>query len=237
MSVADFVSELFESGRVRIFSAARPTTEEIAEALPILVQIEADYRRSLPGRPPEFSLPAAEWSLHKFYRAAQFLIDRAANADTVESELAAPYEACIDASTHYSVDVMFQFLPDLARLSRAAATDDPLIKPLLKWAEDWPLSSVGMADVVPRGLSVVTDHPALLRLYVDRIIERGDRARLNCPVVRESVRAALGLHPELANELAHAVEEMNRIGSNGPNETGPNEAETNEAETNETGLT
>ena len=39
----------------------------------------------------------------------------------------------------------------------------------------------------------------------DRIIERSDVSRLGHPIVRESVRAALGAFPELAPRIATAL--------------------------------
>jgi hypothetical protein len=112
-------------------------------------------------------------------------------------------------AVHYSVDLTFRFLPDLTKQVRAVASDDPLAVELLRWAEHWPLSSVGVdgldTQAVDAALPAIVADDCLLRLYVDRVIDRRDHARLHHPAVRQAVAAALGVHDDLAPHLAKTL--------------------------------
>jgi hypothetical protein len=48
-------------------------------------------------------------------------------------------------------------------------------------------------------------HPALRRIYADRIIAAGDTSRLGDPRVDEVLRADLGMHRELAPAVASGL--------------------------------
>ena len=111
-------------------------------------------------------------------------------------------------AVQYSVDVMMRFLPDLIRHASAVPREDPLMATLYGWAADWPLSSVGVPLDRPVDAaaveSIVSDR-ALLTLYVDRIVARKDLSRLSHPSVVEAVRAAIGIHADLAPEVHAAL--------------------------------
>ena len=62
-----------------------------------------------------------------------------------------------------------------------------------------------MAEVGPVDPGAVAQHLALLALYVDRVIATRDVSRLADARVRDGVRRALGLHTELAPQLAAAL--------------------------------
>jgi hypothetical protein len=73
-------------------------------------------------------------------------------------------------------------------------------------ATRWPLSSVGIPGIGPAEIDVLAGHPCLLKMYVDRIIARRDVGRCCDPRIGHEVRKALGLFPQLAPEIAAAVE-------------------------------
>ena len=106
---------------------------------------------------------------------------------------------------HYSADLSLRFLPDAWRLARDASESDPLVSFLLKTANRWPLSSVGISSTSISSVDGFATDPSLLALYVDRIIERRDNSRLDDPRVRESIRRAVGAHDVLAPALATMV--------------------------------
>jgi len=102
------------------------------------------------------------------------------------------------------VDLTFRYLPDLAKLARSASERDPLLAHIVRWAVDWPLSSVGMVGIGPVQIDNLAKDRCLLKLYVDRVIARGDKSRLCDPRVREAAQQAIGLFPELAANMASA---------------------------------
>jgi hypothetical protein len=79
---------------------------------------------------------------------------------------------------------------------------DPLVQELKTLAAAWPLSSVGVPDLPPPNLDSFASHPALARLYADRIIAAGEASRLGNALIDDLLRADLGIHHHLAPELA-----------------------------------
>jgi hypothetical protein len=108
------------------------------------------------------------------------------------------------SGVHYSVDLTFRYLPDLVRIARTAASDDPLVGALRTWCRRWPLSSVGVAQLGEIELGPIAKSAGLMQMYVDRIIAREDLDRLAGGPAREAVRGTLGMYPELAPKIARS---------------------------------
>ena len=72
------------------------------------------------------------------------LVFRDEPAAAIAEALGPPCPAPITPSTHYSVDLVFRFLPEVVIFARSAAAHDPLVEHLERFAREWPLSSVGM---------------------------------------------------------------------------------------------
>jgi hypothetical protein len=201
----EFLSNLYSSGRVRVGRPEEIAEEELRGADSAIAAFETQYRRDLPGEPPEVCMPAARWAAMMVYRACQFAAFREIPEAAVVQSLSLACPEGDPPSVHYSVDLSMRFLPDLVKLARSAAERDPLVTQLAALAAQWPLSSVGVAGVGTVDVEPLVGHPCLLGMYVDRVIARRDTARLSDPRVCEAVRRALGLFPELAPEMAVAV--------------------------------
>src|SRR5262249_13871359 len=124
---------------------------------------------------------------------------------------------------HYSVDLVFQYLPDLFQLAHGAAQDDPLLEILKHWSAQWPLSSVGIADIADPQIAPLLC-PELLPFYACRIIQRQDRSRLVHARVREEVRKQLGIHRQLAPDLRSALEGDYNEGKSALHRSAPEES-------------
>jgi hypothetical protein len=206
MGQATFLRALIEHGRVRVDPPIKnPATADDDEVATVLRDWEAANRAEFPGAPPAVSWAVVQWALAQFHSACQFAVFRDVPSATVTATLSAACPAAPGPSQHYSVDLIFRFLPDLLRLAKSAAEGDPLCDCLRRWAGEWPLSSVGIAGVNPADISPVCEDAGMLRLYVDRVIARRDTSRLNDLRVRSAVRAALGLFVELAPPIAAAL--------------------------------
>jgi hypothetical protein len=200
--IDSFLNTLFDHGRVRVGHPDQPLPKDsLHQSGLLLVQYEDIRRLAFPGEPPPFSLPAAQWAATTFYRACQ-----AATFRDLPAELLPEFfrEACPEGnlpSLHYSVDLVFQFLPDLSKLAGHVSPSDPLLEHLREWANQWPLSSVGMKDISPPSLRGIVEHPGLLQYYVDRVIARKDVTRMAHPDVRKATRRALSLYQGLFPEF------------------------------------
>jgi len=203
--LAEFLDQLFEHGHVRIGLPQQAVTpDDRAASTNRLVRFNEVRELEFPGIAPEFSVSCAIWSAEQFYRACQAAAFRDLDEATLQQGLAAPCPLADLPSKHYSVDLVFRFLPDLIKLAAGLSPDDPLVKILRQWAGQWPLSSVGMSEVEVISLSGIADVPEMLRYYVDRVIARRDISRLSDPVVQVAVRRALGLYlDQFPDFLAH----------------------------------
>jgi hypothetical protein len=207
MSLRAFLSALFEHGRV----AVAPPHEhlpsaDVREAEQVLALRAAEVAREFPGEAPPLEISVAVWGASTLYRACQLTIYRELDAGAIDELLSAPCPAGETASRHWSADLAFLFLPDVIRHAAAASEADPLVGKLRELAAQWPLSSVSVAGIQPKGVAEIASHPGLLRLYVDRILARKDWPRLADPAVREAAAATLGAYLREWPEAAKAME-------------------------------
>ena len=201
MSLASFLRSLFEDGRVRVPALVPLPESDLAAAERELTNFERLHRLEMPGQPPALDLVAARWAAVVFFRACQFTVYRDLHVSEMGRELGQCCPHQRSPVVDYSVDVVYRFLPGLLTLARSASENDPLVGYLRGWARDWPLSSVGIADLGAFDVSSFVHHPALRALYVDRIIAAGDASRLSEERVRQAVESAVGLHRVLAGNL------------------------------------
>ena len=204
-TLAAFLDCLLTEGRVRVAKPTDACEKELRETDEVLAAFETQYKRELPGEPPPLAPAAARWGAVMFHRACQFAVFRDLGEAEMARALAAECPGDDSPATHYSVDLTFRYLPDLLKLRGAPSQRDPLVSRLTRWADQWPLSSVGVAGAKPLRVEAIVGHPCLLRLYVDRVIARRDASRLSHPRVCDCVRESLGIFPELAPEMASAL--------------------------------
>jgi hypothetical protein len=206
MAFSEFLNNLFAAGRVAVPEPSELSAQEIQDGLRVLQEYEADWRMEMPGQAPPFDRNAASWAATQFYEACQLTVFRDLGVDRIAALRISESQHGESVSVHYSVDLTFRYLPDLIQLARATAGDDPLVELLLQWACLWPLSSVGVVGVQNVDIRPLVTSSSLLGLYVDRIIARGDSARLTTnEQVRAAVQTALGLYPCLAPKLSAAI--------------------------------
>lgn len=201
MSVAGFLTDLFESGRVKV--ASEPLAELGVEVDPILESAERIAALNFPGAAPAFSLPTARWATLTIYRACHLIVCRDLDERTLKNWLREPCSCAVTPETSYSADLLFQYLPDVIAMTRALSSGDPLLQELLRLAREWPLSSVDVSDLGPVRTDAFIGHPGLRQLYADRIIARRDTSRLGDTRVENTVRQALGAYPELCRDISN----------------------------------
>ncbi len=207
-----FLNTLFHSGELRISrSDAHFESRSINDAL---IHFESIWRNQLPATLPKFVPDMASRASHVLFLLARAVVFREIEMEQTVSLIRKCGLTTSDLpEDHYSVDLVFQFLPQVTERAARISESDPLIDQLLSIGRQWPLSSVGMKSCAPDEIPLALQHPTLWKIYTDRIISRKDLSRVNLPVVRDAVAAAIGpfanLAPEISNGLQPRAEALN----------------------------
>lgn len=203
-----FAEELFVTGRVRLTTDNSPDEVDVTETVVRVLDFETTQRLDLPGIAPAVDEAALRWALVAFYHACQFQVYRHLGVSSLSDRFAAEPPSGSTAEAHYSVDLVFRFLPDLVKLAQSGSPEDPLLATLTEWCEAWPLSSVGVSDVKPPHCEPILADECLLRIYVDRILRTQDESRLSDQRIRDEVSRAVGVFPELGGEVMKSLSNM-----------------------------
>ena len=195
--LAAFTKSLLSGRLVQVGHPTISPADEIDASTDLLVEFEQHYRLELPGAAPEVDRQAAAWAITTLYRMAALTVHRDVGEDVIRELLSSPAPDPKSPKSHYSVDLSLRFLPDLVKLAKSAASDDPLITQMQNVGQQWPLSSVGVAGIGRVDIDPLRTSDTLMRLYVDRVLATGDADRLKDSVVAEAVAAAVGNYPEL----------------------------------------
>jgi hypothetical protein len=219
--LAEFVSSLWETGQVRVpelpadgsltFSA-----DDLAESELRLLSFASDESAALPGSPPAIDNQAAMWGLKAVFTVSSLIVHRRLTVAAFEPVLVFRHLKPVTTSVIYSVDLTLQCVPELHRMALALAESDPLCDVLEHLGRSWPLSSVGLRfraghepddQTIGDAVTTLWQNDCLRQLYLDRITEREALERLNAPLVRDAIRAILGLHHDLSPVIAAAIED------------------------------
>jgi len=219
MAYYKFLKDLLADGRVTVPEFSPLEDHDVAAGDQVIAEYERQNRLEMPGSAPRFVAATSRWAGIRFFRACQFVVHRDIGVETLIEELSVPYGEPVSPDVHYSVDLIFRFLPDVAKLTSGIAENDPLLDHLEGWARQWPLSSVGMPGVDDAQIRGFEDNASLMRLYADRIIARNDKLRLSHKGARHAVRAALGMFPDdLAAGISDALLQYDQAHDGDPEE-------------------
>jgi hypothetical protein len=155
---------------------------------------------------PSFQAHAALWAARILYHLCQFTACRDIGPEQIHATCRVPCPAPHNPETAWSVDLSFRHLPDVYRLAHLSQAD-PLVEELKELAAAWPLSSVGLPGLSKPAVDSFIEHESLRRLYADRIVASGDTSRVGYdPRVDQILRADLGIHQQLAPDLARRLQ-------------------------------
>ncbi len=199
MALARFLRTLQVDGA----DSAPPGEEQtLADALRAMdTAVRLDRPEELPG----FDLASAEWATKQLYAICLALQQGQSGDIAPGNPVPAGQQSCPgayqDPATHFSVDLALRHLPTVFTPASTLAKEDPRREALLQLAHDWPLSSVGMAEVTAVDASVILSHDGLRRTYVERILRRRDESRRRNAGTEQAVAAVMAEHVAFANEV------------------------------------
>ena len=197
-----FLESLFEAGEIEI--AASPSESRDTRTIEATIRrYELIWRMQQPLEPPAFDVAQALIAAKILESACRAVVYRHIELEQFEQSIhGTGLHLNDDPCLHYSVDLLFCFLPQVAERAARVSESDPLLNALRTLGRQWPLSSVGMPGCEPASVPHAFEHPSLWRMYIDRIISRKDKSRLNIPLVRDAVAATIGPFPHLAPHFA-----------------------------------
>ncbi|MEZ6057554.1 MAG: hypothetical protein R3C01_12705 [Planctomycetaceae bacterium] len=205
LSVRVFLEQMWLDGHVRVDDDQPAKQSDVHDAAEWAVEHELSLREHLAYEPPAVSVDCLAWAIRQMYGAAQLAVFRQLGAEEIPRRF---NDTCpenpVTATTVYSVDLVFRFLPDVVRIVKAMNPDDPLLHRLLEWGSQWPLSSVGISGVTATEIEPILGDRCLSMMYADRIIRTEATDRLLDRRVREFVGRILDPFPELSPKL-HSV--------------------------------
>jgi hypothetical protein len=198
--LAVFLKGLAEEGRAVVWPG--PLAENPTKTLIVLCQFDELARHEIGLEPPQFSPDAALWAAQLIYDLSQFTVCRDIGEERVKAACKIPCPGPVGPEAHWSADLTLRHLPRLFQFARHLSNGDPLVQQMKIIATAWPLSSVGITGLEGVHIDPFIGHPALRRLYADRIVSTGDTSRLGDPRVDDLLRADLGLYRDLAPAIA-----------------------------------
>ena len=160
--------------------------------------LEAYYKtdiQNLANGAPEFDADAALWAAQYVYHSMQFLLLRQLKEEEIIATLNM-YGKPQTAAAIYSADITLRHLPDLVNAAKGLAPDDVLVTKLNETATQWQYSSVGIAIQSAEISEAVLENNALRIEYIDRIVARRDKSRLQDAITKNMITEALGIHSE-----------------------------------------
>ena len=199
-SLAVFLQALAADGSAVVSNTPCGSADDAS--LTILEEIDARARQELGLEAPPFSPGVAAWSAMHLYNACRFAVCRDIGAPEIRAAFADPCPEPRGPETDWSADLLFRHLPQVYRLARHLCNADPLLLELQQLCRAWPLSSVGVNGLPTLDISSFIQHPALRRLYADRVFMAGDLSRVGHALLDDLLRMDLGAHRELAPEFA-----------------------------------
>jgi hypothetical protein len=171
-SLVEFVQRLYQEGEVVLKAQPQLDARQRAEAVPVLESIFADYRLAVAGPLIEFDAMTAVAASELLWQACWFLVSRQEPVAELNRCLSMARRPTTPAQ-HLSGDLLFRYLPQVHRRSRARAADDELAELLTVLLREWPLSGV-LADIAEAPLTPLDfgGHPGLLLLYAERLAQK-----------------------------------------------------------------
>lgn len=203
-----FLEQLFTTGEVSVLPPG--TAFDILEDVdPEILRFDRAARLALASQAPELDLEVAAWAASLLAESARLAIAREMGPKQIEEIFTRECPRRRSPEVDYSADLFLRYVPDLLKWVQRLASDDPLVARLRQVAADWPLSSVGIKELMVVGdLAPFIEHPGLRQLYVDRILSTGDIGRLKDERVARAVRAALGAYPDLSPVVSRELEKV-----------------------------
>lgn len=192
------IHHLFDSNEVVLYGKVDLVDVEhekpVIELLRKIYYTEAlDY----PYEPPKFDEKAASWSSKVLFYAAQLVMYRAHDSNSL-SDIIRPYDFEVTDSAILTADLSLRFVPFLVRNLEQINVEDellPILNDILKqWHFSGLLSDTELEHIV---FGKGYNNQCLLQMYADRVISLKRIKVAKMSKINPLVKSALGNYEEL----------------------------------------
>lgn len=187
------LENLFRTNNVVLYGRIDSISEE--QELEVVLLLEEMYTYESLGYPemaPDFNRSAAVWSSKVLYYAAQLVLYREHNEETI-TDLFTDYSGMKTPSAIITADLCLRYLPELVKYLSQIEVNDELIgvlnSILFEWHYSGLLSDIDLREV---DLKDQLDDPCMSKLYINRVIEQKQKAVGQKDFLKPLVTAALG---------------------------------------------
>lgn len=165
----------------------------------VLNLLEAYYNREALGYPfvaPIFDRMSALWSSKILFHAAQLLMYREHEAESIQ-QLIPAYAKPKTAAVILSADITLRFIPNILKQLEVISIEDSLIPVLKTLLQEWHYSGL-LSDVELSSPSFDEEfeNKCLMQKYTDRVIEQKKLKIAKMNPVFPWVKRSLGNHAE-----------------------------------------
>ncbi len=191
------IKQLREQEEVMLYNNLLQINE--VDANEVLEFLKKEYENeslNFPYQVPSFHPQAALWAAKTLYFSAQLLLYREHKEADLDSFIP-NYDKTIGASELLSADLCLRFMPQLIQQLKFIDTEDKLIAILEQKLATWHYSGIHYPLAVETlDFTVVSEHPCLLQLYTNRIIQYKKIKLAQLPVFKTWIEANLGIYTQ-----------------------------------------
>lgn len=189
----DFVKDLFETGKIKVAKEMTDFSENDKEiALEILSRYFETYSKQFPNSHTlNFNVDTAFWAIDYLYKLCQVLLLRELSDEQVLNYLP-KYTHKQSRNEVFSVDLIFQFIPELFRISKELSPADVVTHEMKELANTWSFSLFEIAENMQVGY--IENDPVLLDVFCNRIIEKNYTKAIISETIKNNVLTHIGNH-------------------------------------------
>ena len=193
--LTDFLKGLFEDGKLKVekkITDFDSVDEDIA--LDILDHYFENYKFAFPHSSElKFNSNTCIWALKYLYRLSQALLIRELSEEEVQS-LLPKYAYGKSRDEVLSVDLIFQFIPQLYRIIEELSPSDILSDEIKQLSNDWGFSLFEIAEDFTA--DYIENDDILLEIFCNRIIENKCNKAIVSLRIKNQILVQLGDHKD-----------------------------------------
>lgn len=192
------IERLLGANELVLFGRINNISEKQSESVLGLLRGYYDKEaKAYPFVAPIFNKEAALWSSKVLFHAAQLLMYREHEADSIH-QLIPSFSKPKSAATILTADVSLRFIPNILKQLEVIDIEDSMIPILEALLKEWHYSGLlSDVEIIAPTFNEAFDDKCLMQMYTDRVIDRKKLIIAKNEYVFPWVSASLGDYAEI----------------------------------------